>query len=434
MIAPEGDSPLRKAPDSGEFGCFSSGTIAQRAAELDAADPLASYLDAFVRAEGVVAYLDGNSLGRPLRATRERLASFVDGAWGDRLIRAWDEEWMAAPTELGDTIGRVCLGAAAGQTVVADSTTVLLYKLVRAAVDAQVRDHPGRTEVVVDTDNFPTDRFVVEGVAAERGLELRWVTPDRDGTVTADQVRAVVSERTALVLLSGIAYKSGQIADVAAITQVAHEAGALVLWDLCHSVGSVELALDAHEVDLAVGCTYKYLNGGPGAPAFAYLAERHQGRLRQPVQGWMGAADVFAMAEHYQPADGVRQLISGTPPIVGMLPMRDMLALIERAGMAAVRRKSTALTAFAVEVADELLAGHGVRLASPRDPAVRGSHITLEHPDFRAVTAELWERSVIPDFRPPSGLRIGLSPLSTSFAEVATGLSVVADVLTSPRA
>jgi kynureninase len=400
-------------------------TIAQRAAELDAADPLATYRTDFVTTDDVVAYLDGNSLGRPLRATRDRLATFVDGPWGDRLIRAWDEEWMAAPTDLGDTIARVCLGAAPGQTVVADSTTVLLYKLVRAAVGAR----PGRTEIVVDTDNFPTDRFVVEGVAAERDLELRWITPDPDATVTPEQVRAAVSDRTALVLLSHVAYRSAQIADLPAITEIAHESGALVLWDLCHSVGSVELALDQHQVDLAVGCTYKYLNGGPGAPAFAYLAERHHDTIRQPIQGWMGAADVFAMAERYQPADGIRQLISGTPPIVGMLPMRDMLALIDNVGMPAVRRKSVALTGFAIEVADALLTPYDVRLASPRDAAIRGGHITLDHPDFRQLTADLWERGVIPDFRPPHGLRIGLSPLSTSFAEVAAGLSIVAELL-----
>jgi kynureninase len=405
--------------------------IAARAADLDRADELARHRAAFVTDDEVVAYLDGNSLGRPLHATRERLARFVDAPWGDRLIRAWDEGWMDAPTELGDTIARVCLGAAAGQTVVADSTTVLLYKLVRAAVDAQARDQPGRTEIVVDTDNFPTDRFVVEGIAAERGLELRWIRPGSDAGVTPEQVREVVSDRTALVLVSHIAYRSGHLADLPAITAAAHDAGALVLWDLCHSVGSVEISLDEHQVDLAVGCTYKYLNGGPGAPAFAYLAERHHGRLHQPIQGWMGAADPFAMGPSYEPAAGVQQLISGTPPIIGMLPMRDMLALIDEAGMAAVRRKSVALTEFALEVADELLAPHGVVVASPRDPEARGGHVTLDHPEFRAVTAALWERGVIPDFRPPHGLRVGLSPLSTSFAEVAAGLAVVADVLTS---
>ncbi|UMG94807.1 aminotransferase class V-fold PLP-dependent enzyme [Nocardioides sp. TF02-7] len=261
------------------------------------------------------------------------------------------------------------------------------------------------------------------------GLDVRWVRPDPEAGVTAEQVAGAVSERTALVLLSHVAYRSGRIADLPAITRAAHDAGALVLWDLCHSVGVLDPGLDEHGVDLAVGCTYKYLNGGPGAPAFAYLAARHHGRLLQPVQGWMGAADPFAMGDRYHPAPGVRQLVSGTPPIVGMLPVRDMLALVEEVGVAAVREKSVALTTFAVDVADELLAAYDVRLASPRDPAVRGSHVTLDHPAFRQVTADLWERGVIPDFRPPDGLRVGLSPLSTSFAEVATGLAAVRDLL-----
>jgi len=396
-----------------------------RADALDVEDPLAPHREAFLPADGVVAYLDGNSLGRPLKVTPHHLASFADREWGSRLIRAWDEGWMDAPTELGDTIGRVTLGAAPGQTVVADSTTVLLYKLVRAAVDAR----PGRTEVVADTGNFPTDRFVLEGVAAERGLDVRWLTPDPDEGVTAEDVAAAVGERTALVLLSHVDYRSARIADLPGITAAAHAAGALVLWDLCHSVGALELALDAEDVDLAVGCTYKYLNGGPGAPAFAYVARRLQDGLRQPVQGWMGAADPFAMGPAYEGAAGIRRFVSGTPPILGMLPMRDMLALIESAGMPAVRAKSVALTGFAVEVADRLLAPLGVRLASPRAPGVRGSHVMLDHPDFRRVTAELWQRGVIPDFRPPSGLRAGLSPLSTSFREVALGLGAVAEAL-----
>lgn len=401
--------------------------LVRRAAELDASDALAAHRDAFVTTPGVVAYLDGNSLGRPLLATRDRLARFVGEDWGDRLIRGWDEGWMDAPTELGDLLARTTLGAAPGQTVVADSTTVLLYKLVRAAVDAR----PGRDEVVIDTGNFPTDRFVAEGVAAERGLTLRWIDPDPLAGVTIDDVRSAVGPDTALVLLSHVAYRSGAIADLPEITRVVHDAGALVLWDLCHSVGALELGLDADGVDLAVGCTYKYLNGGPGAPAFAYVAEHLQGSIRQPIQGWMGAADPFAMGPSYEPAKGIRQLVSGTPPIVGMLPVRDMLALIGEAGMPAVRHKSEALTAYAVEVADELLLPLGARLASPRDPAVRGSHITLDHPAFQRATAELWRRGVIPDFRPPDGLRIGLSPLSTSFAEVLAGLTAVREVLES---
>ncbi|WP_189670435.1 kynureninase [Promicromonospora soli] len=415
-LAPFADLPSRSTVD------LPAG-LRERAAALDAADPLARCRELFAPSEGLVAYLDGNSLGRPLTVTRERLASFVDGPWAARLIRSWDEGWMDAPTELGDTLGRVALGAAAGQTVVADSTTVLLYKLARAAIDAR----PGRSVIVADTENFPTDRFVLQGIAAERGLELRWITPDAEAGVTPEDVAAAVGQDTALVLLSHVAYKSGYIADLPAITRLVHDAGALVLWDLCHSAGAVPLNLDADGVDIAVGCTYKYLNGGPGSPAFAYLAAGLQDEVRQPVQGWMGAADPFAMGADYEPATGIRQLISGTPPVIGMLPMRDMLALVEEVGMPAVREKSLALTGFAMAVADEHLAG--VRVASPRDPERRGSHIMLDHPDFKRVVAEAWARGVVPDFRPPQGLRVGLSPLSTSFTEVAEGLWVIRDLL-----
>ncbi len=373
----------------------------------------------------MVSYLDGNSLGRPLKATRERLLDFVDGAWGSRLIRAWDEGWMDDPVRVGDDIGRIVLGAAAGQTVVGDSTTVMLYKWIRAALGLT----SGRKEIVLDSGNFPTDRFVLEGVAAEHGLTLRWVHPDPAGGVEPEELSQALGERTALVVLSNVAYRSGHLADVPAITEAAHAVGAPVLWDVCHSAGVVEMRLDEWGVDLAVGCSYKYLNGGPGAPAFGYVRRDLQDRLRQPIQGWMGAAEPFAMADRYQPAPGIRRFVSGTPPILGMLPLQDMLALIDRAGVAAIRSKSLALTGYAVEYHDALLAPLGVRLGSPRDPARRGSHVTLEHPDFRSVTERAWQRGVIPDFRPPDGLRVGLSPLSTSFAEVHAGLGAVHDLL-----
>ena len=399
-------------------------TLLDRARSLDAADPLSWARDRFVAEDDVVAYLDGNSLGRPLRTTAEALTQLT-ATWSSRLIRAWDEGWMDAPTELGDLLGRVTLGAAPGQTVVADSTTVLLYKLVRAAVAAR----PGRTEVVADTENFPTDRFVLEGVAAECGLTIRWIEPDPSAGVTAEDVRSLLSERTALVLLSHVAYKSAYIADLPGITAAAHDAGALVLWDLCHSVGALDLRLDEAGVDLAVGCTYKYLNGGPGAPAFAYVNAAVQHEIRQPIQGWMGAADPFAMGPSYAGASGVRQLVSGTPPIVAMAPMREMLGLVDEAGMPAIREKSRALTAFAVELYDDLLAPHGVELLSPRDPDVRGSHISIGHPSFGTLVHALWQHGVIPDFRPPQGLRLGLSPLSTSFEELAVGVAAIAEGL-----
>ncbi|WP_457185185.1 kynureninase [Nocardioides sp. P5_E3] len=397
------------------------------AAERDAADPLARFRDRFVGAASDLVYFDGNSLGRPVAATAGRLGAFVEQDWGGRLIRGWDEQWMDLPTTLGDDLARVCLGATAGQTAIGDSTTVWLYKLMRAAVDHAVRTDPGRTEIVIDTDNFPTDRYVAEGIAAERGLTLRWIEVDTSEGVTADHLREAVGERTALVVLNHVAYRSAWLADAPELTRISHDAGALVLWDLCHSAGSVPIALDEWDADLAVGCTYKYLNGGPGSPAFGYVNARLQDQLTQPIQGWMGHADPFLMGPGYTPAPGMRRFISGTPPILGMVAMQDMLALVEEAGIEAIRAKSVALTSYAVELADATLPD--VTLASPRDPALRGGHVTLHHDRMREVTALLWERDVIPDYRDPGGLRLGLSPLSTSFDEVERGIAAVAEAL-----
>jgi kynureninase len=395
------------------------------AAALDAADPLASHRDRFVGADTDLVYFDGNSLGRPLRVTGDRLAAFVSDEWGGRLIRGWDEEWFDLPLTLGDRLGRVALGAAPGQVTIGDSTTVLLYKAMRAAVAAR----PGRTELVLDRDNFPTDRYLAAGLAEECGLTLRWIDVDTAEGVHPEQVAAVVGEQTALVVLSHVAYRSAWLADAATITSLAHDAGALVLWDLSHSGGSVEVELDTWNVDLAVGCTYKYLNGGPGSPAYLYAARRHLATMEQPIQGWVGARDPFLMGPDYAPAEGVRRFQSGTPPVLSMLPVRDMLEVLEQAGIAAVREKSVALTQYAVQLADELLSTLGVEVASPRDPALRGGHVTLRHPSMEAVTARLWRRDVIPDYRDPGGLRIGLSPLSTSFAEVERGMTAVREEL-----
>ena len=391
------------------------------AAELDAADPLAAHPAQFIRDAEVVAYLDGNSLGRPLAASRTRVSEFIEEQWGGRLIRGWDESWLNLPLRIGDDLGRVVLGAAPGQVTIGDSTTVLLYKLVRAAVDAR----PGRTELVIDRDNFPTDRYVVEGIAAERGLAVVWI--DAADTVTPDAVAAVVSERTAAVILTHVSYRSGYLADAEAITRVAHSVGALLVLDLCHSAGVVAVELDAWGVDLAVGCTYKYLNGGPGAPAFAYVRADLQPSIRQPIQGWIGSAAPFEMGQGYEPAPGIRGILSGTPPIIGMLAMRDMIALIDAVGLDAVRTKSIAITSFAIDLADELVPD--AVLSTPRDPRLRGSHVTLDHPRFAELVAPLWARGVIPDFRRPSGLRLGLSPLSTTFAEVERGVRVIAEEL-----
>ncbi|MEV4990681.1 kynureninase [Pseudarthrobacter sp. LMD1-1-1.1] len=405
-----------------------AGTLRQRAEELDRKDALAHYRDHFIGTDIPLSYLDGNSLGRPLKRTADDVASFIRDDWGGRLIRGWDEQWLAMPQAVGDQLGRAVLGAAPGQTIIADSTTVVLYKLIRAAL-AAVAD-PDRNELVLDTENFPTDRYLVEGIALEEGLTLRWIEPDPAAGVTLEQVRQATGPRTAVVLLSQIAYRSGHLADLPGITKAVHDAGALVVWDLCHSAGSVEIDLDGADVDFAAGCTYKYLNGGPGSPAFAYVNARHLPALNQPIWGWMGRKDAFEMAAGYQPASGIRGFLSGTPAIFGMIAMQGTLDLIEEAGMAAIRSKSEDLTAFAVEVFDAWLAPLGAELATPRNPGERGGHITVDHAGFTKATVEaLWDGDVIPDFRSPHGIRVGLSPLSTSFAEVLHGMAAIRDRL-----
>lgn len=397
--------------------------LRERAAHLDDADPLHRFVDRFVPAPGVRAYLDGNSLGRPLAATADRFGAFVRDDWGTRLIRSWDEGWMERPFELGDRIAALTLGAAAGQTLVADSTTVLLYKLLDAAVGAR----SDRREIAVEATNFPTDRFVAHAVAERHGMTLRWLEADPVDGVSLDEVDRTVGEQTAVVVLSHVDYRSGAIADLPAITARVHASGALMLWDLCHSAGAVPVELDAAGVDLAVGCTYKYLNGGPGSPAFGYVAARHQDTLRQPIEGWMGAGNVFAMARDYTPATGMRRFLSGTPPVLGMLAIDDMLDLIEEAGLEAIRAKSLSLTSFVVAAADELLPG--ARLLSPRDAGRRGGHVTLGHPSFEGLVPGLWADGVIPDFRYPDGIRLGLSPLSTTHAEALHGVLAIRDAL-----
>lgn len=401
-----------------------SGRADQEALALDAADALAVFRSRFIGHDdpAVPAYLDGNSLGRPTIAAKDRWASFVEEQWGGRLIRGWDEGWFNAPLTLGDRIAKLTLGAAAGQTIVGDSTTVSLYKALRAARALR----PDRDEIVVDRGNFPTDRYIAEGVAAETGAKLRWIDVPLGTGVSADDVAAVVGERTAVVLLSHVAFRSGFIADVPEITRIVHEAGGLVVWDLCHSVGVLPIELDAWGVDFAAGCTYKYLNGGPGSPAFLYVNAEYIAQAHQPIQGWMGVRNSFEMGPEYEPAEGIRRFVSGTPPISAMIGMDTMLDLIEEAGIAAIRAKSIALTEFAIALYDVRLAELGVELSSPRDANVRGGHVTIDHPAFGELIGELWQEGVIPDFRPPSGIRLGLSPLSTSFAEVETAIDRIA--------
>jgi kynureninase len=402
--------------------------LERRARDLDAADPLRAFRERFVAIDddaGVVAYLDGNSLGRPPRTTPEILERFVRETWGGRLIRGWDEGWMELGRTIGDRLGRVVLGAAPGQVVVADSTTVMLYKLARAAVAAR----SGRREIVLDTDNFPTDRYVLEGIAAERDLVLRWIETDPAGGIMPDQVAAAVGPDTALVVFSHVAYRSAHLADAGAITRIAHAAGALALWDVSHSAGSVEVMLDDWGADLAVGCTYKYLNGGPGSPAFGYVRAEHQDVLQQPIWGWLGRRDPFEMASGYVPAAGIRHFLSGTPPVLALMAVDEGVRLVAEAGIPAIRGKGIALTELAIELADARLAQRGVSIASPREPSRRGAHVALAHPDAERLTAQLIDRGVVPDFRRPDVIRFGFSPLTTRFVDVWDGVDILAQLL-----
>jgi kynureninase len=388
---------------------------------LDRSDPLAGFRERFLPAEQGLIYLDGNSLGRPPRAARDRLLQVVEHEWAERLIRSWDEGWFELPVRVGDLIASSCLGAAPGQTIVADSTTVCLYKLITAALDAR----PGRDEIMTDRQNFPTDRYVVEGIARSRGLTVRWLDEEPQPAAVAD----LLGERTALVTLSHVSYRSAAIADMAAINERVHAVGALSLWDLCHSAGAIPVELDASGTDLAVGCTYKFLCGGPGAPAFMYVRADHQAALSQPIWGWIGRRDPFEMEQGYLPADGVTALLSGTPGVLGLVAVEEGVKLVAEAGIDAICAKGSALTALAIDLYDARLAERGFDLATPRDPDLRGAHVSISHPQAREISRALIDAGVIPDFRPPDVIRLGLSPLTTSFADVWDGLAAVASAL-----
>ena len=384
-----------------------------RAEELDAADPLAGFRDRFVRDDTSLIYLDGNSLGPLPIATEARIAEVVRQEWGGGLVRSW-ASWIELPRRAGDLIGEHLVGAAPGQVIVCDSTTINLYKLAAAALAAR----PGRSVIVTDDDNFPTDRYVLAGIAAQHGCELRMIATGLNDGVSEDAVRAAVDERTALVSLSHVAYRSGALADMAAITGIAHEAGALMLWDLCHSVGAVPVELDASGADLAIGCTYKYVNAGPGAPAFLYVRSELQDAISQPVWGWFGQRDQFAMGPGYDPAPGIEKFLTGTPQIIGTAAVQEGARLLGEAGMGRLRAKGVALTELLIGLADEWLAPHGFTVASPRRSARRGAHVTLHHPDAWQLSQALIKAGVVGDYRTPDRLRLGPAPITTRFTDV----------------
>jgi kynureninase len=390
----------------------------EEAKELDRDDPLAELRGAFELAEGVI-YLDGNSLGPLPRATPARLAQVVTRQWGADLIKSWNtHDWMGAPRRIGDKIATL-IGARPGEVLAADSTSVNLFKLVGAAAMLA----PERRTILSESGNFPTDLYVMQGLEALSGgaLKLKLVQPQ--------DLAEAIDEETALVVLTHVHYAAGQRWPMAEITARAHDKGALMLWDLSHSAGALSLDLNAARADLAVGCGYKYLNGGPGAPAFLFVARRHQGTMRSPLSGWMGHAAPFAFEDEYRPAVGIERFACGTPPILGLAALEASLDLFAGLDMAVVEAKGLALTQFFIKAATARCPD--VEVASPREGADRGLHLCLRHADGYAVIQALMEEGVIGDFRAPDLMRFGFSPLVVSFVDAWNAVEILAKILGS---
>ena len=382
-------------------------------AELDAADPLRGLRSRFTLPEGVV-YLDGNSLGALPAAAPARIAELVTREWGQGLIRSWnDAGWYDLPRGLGDRIAPL-IGAAAGQVVVCDSTSVNLFKVLTATL----RLRPDRPVIVSELGSFPTDLYLTEGVGSYQRRLL-----GRDG----DTLEQLIGPDTAVVLLSHVDYRTGRLQDMAAVTELAHRHGALVVWDLCHSAGALPVQLDDCAADFAVGCTYKYLNGGPGSPAFLYAAARHHQDARQPLTGWFGHAEPFAFEPGYRPAEGIGRFLTGTPPLLAFAGLQAALDVWADVDLAALRAKSLSLSSLFLELTAPL----GLESVTPAEPERRGSQVSLRHPQAYQVMQALIAEGVIGDYRAPDMLRFGFTPLYLSHTEVWDAAETLRDVLGS---
>lgn len=383
---------------------------------LDAADPLAALRNRFLLPEGLI-YLDGNSLGPVTSTVRERVERVLTQEWGTSLVRSWDDHgWWELPLSAGARLAPL-LGADPDLVAVTDSISVNLFKILTGAA----RLRPGRNAMVTDLASFPTDRYLIESVAELLGLHVR--------AVEVHELLTTFGSDLGVVALSHVDYRTGRLHDLASITADVHDAGGLVVWDLAHSAGVMPIDLEAAGVDFAVGCGYKYLNGGPGAPAFVYMARRHLAHLHQPISGWHGHVAPFAMESVYKPDPGVRRMLAGTPPILSMAAFDAALDAFEGVSLHDARVKSVALCELFIELVDALCDHHGVDVITPRLPEARGSQVSLRHPDAFAIVQALAERGVVGDMRPPDVLRFGMSPMFIRFVDVWDAVHVLADVL-----
>ncbi|MBM7046914.1 MULTISPECIES: kynureninase [Rhizobium] len=388
---------------------------------LDEADPLRAFRSRFALPAGVI-YLDGNSLGAASHEVFAEVRQAAMEEWGNGLIRSWNSAgWFHLPLELGDRIGRL-IGAAEGQTVVTDSTSINIYKALHAALTMR----PDRNVIVAEGDSFPTDLYMAEGVASTRsGVRLRLEGRD------ADNIEELIDEGVAVVLINHVNYKSGELRDMAALTKRIQAAGALVIWDLCHSAGALPVDLDGANADFAVGCSYKYLNGGPGAPAFIYAARRHHASIVQPLSGWWGHARPFAFERSFDGDVGIKRFLCGTQPILSLRALKGALSMWDEVDMNALRRKSIALTDLFIRLVEAKCGQYGVVLDTTRDSERRGSQVSFTHGNGYEVMQALIERGVIGDFRAPSTLRFGFTPLYVSYRDVWLAASVLEEILSS---
>lgn len=401
-------------------------TSREYAQSLDAHDALAHYRDQFHIADPARCYLDGNSLGRLPKRTIALVNDYLLNEWGDQMVDGWSS-WIDEAQSTGDLIGHAALGAAIGQVLAVDTTSVNFYQLCHAAIEAR----PGRRTVVSDASNFPTDRYILEGLCERLGLRLVLIA-DEDGSefLTATMLEPYLNDDVALVTLSVIQYRSGALHNVAAITELAHGVGALMLWDASHAIGVVPLQFDRDGVDLAVGCSYKYGNSGPGAPGWLYVRHELQQSLHVPIQGWFAQEDQFAMAPGFERAQGIRGFQIASPSIIGLRCVQAAFEMIDGAGMPAIAAKAAKGTELMLALHDAWLAQLGCTVVTPRDVTRRGGHITIRHSEARRISAALRrDANVVADFRRPDCLRLAVSPLATSFVEIWEGFNRLRELI-----